>query len=128
MEKSFRECSISPGESRVAGGTDHNFRSWVGVDPYSFDKSNPEYEIPEEDDDGGGELSTEIETLPLFPIHGGTATTTTSGNHHDIFNVKAAEDSSSEHSNGVYYTGGNWSRSDGRTSLELSLNSYGYYN
>ncbi|XP_024975896.1 protein WUSCHEL-like [Cynara cardunculus var. scolymus] len=134
MEKSFRECSISPGESRVAGGTDHDFRSWVGVDSYSLDKTKPEYEIPEEDDDGGGgggELSTQIETLPLFPIHGGTTTTTTTttgGNHHDIFNVKAAVDSSSEHSNGGYYTGGNWFRSDGRTSLELSLNSYGYYN
>ncbi|KAI3665378.1 hypothetical protein L6452_44002 [Arctium lappa] len=132
MEKSFRECSISPGESRVAGETDHNFRSWVGVDSYSFDKTKPpEYEIPEEDDDddgGGGELSTHLETLPLFPIHGSTTTTSTGGNHHDIFNVKAAADSSSEHSNGGYYTGGNWFRSDGRTSLELSLNSYGYYN
>ncbi|KVI02937.1 Homeodomain-containing protein [Cynara cardunculus var. scolymus] len=131
--KLYTTHHISP-PGMVAGGTDHDFRSWVGVDSYSLDKTKPEYEIPEEDDDGGGgggELSTQIETLPLFPIHGGTTTTTTTttgGNHHDIFNVKAAVDSSSEHSNGGYYTGGNWFRSDGRTSLELSLNSYGYYN
>ncbi|KAI3813605.1 hypothetical protein L1987_18333 [Smallanthus sonchifolius] len=123
MEKSFMECSISPGENRVPGGELHSFGSWVGVDSYSFDKIKPENVTPEKKDDGGGELSPEIETLPLFPIPGGS-TTTAGGSNHDVFKMQSA---SSEHGNGGYYTGGNWFHSDGRTSLELSLNSYGYY-
>ncbi|KAL8266058.1 hypothetical protein R6Q59_003402 [Mikania micrantha] len=120
MEKNFRDFSISP------GGEIHNFRSWVGVDSHYFNKTEPENETPEEeDDDGGGELSTEIETLPLFPIPGGS-TTTAGDSHHDFF--KMEESVSSELNDGGYYTGGNWFHSDGRTSLELSLNSYGYYN
>ncbi|KAI3712824.1 hypothetical protein L1987_71390 [Smallanthus sonchifolius] len=123
MEKSFMECSISPGENRVPGEL-HNFGSWVGVDSYSFDKIKPDHVAPElEDDDGGGELPPEIETLPLFPIPCGSSTTA-GGSHHDVFKMQSV---SSEHSNGGYYTGGNWFQSDGRTSLELSLNSYGYY-
>ncbi|GKA53220.1 hypothetical protein Tco_0746535 [Tanacetum coccineum] len=39
--------------------------------------------------------SSEIETLPLFPIHGGS--------QHDFFGVKAS-DLSSDHSVGGYYT------------------------
>ncbi|GKD20475.1 hypothetical protein Tco_1222178 [Tanacetum coccineum] len=39
--------------------------------------------------------SPEIETLPLFPIHGGS--------QHDFFGVKAS-DLSSDHSMGGYYT------------------------
>ncbi|KAI3519163.1 hypothetical protein L1887_08190 [Cichorium endivia] len=128
MEKSFRECSISPpGETRATGGIGRNFgsRSRVGVDSFSFcEKLKPSrYEILEnrhhEEEQEEGDTSTEIETLPLFPIHGGT--------HHDFFSMKAP-DLSSEHSAGGYYIGGNWYRSDGRASLELSLNSYGYYN
>ncbi|KAI3699373.1 hypothetical protein L2E82_43636 [Cichorium intybus] len=118
MEKSFKECSISPGETRVAGGMNNNFGLWSGVDSYSYQKLKPEFEVSEDGNDGGGELSTPIETLPLFPVHGGT--------NHDIFNMKAAVES--EHNNGSCYPGGSWFRSDGRTSLELSLNSYGYYN
>ncbi|CAI9264968.1 unnamed protein product [Lactuca saligna] len=129
MEKSFKECSISQGESRVVGGTSQNFGSWVGSDSYSYEKIKPEYEAPEEDDDRGGQLSAQMETLPLFPVNGGA---TMGGSHHDIINMKApvAVESPlmSEHSNGGCYTGGNWFRSDGRTSLELSLSSYGYYN
>lgn len=94
----------------VPGRELHNFRSSVGK------HSSPE----EEEDDGEGELSNQIETLPLFPIPG-SATPAGSG-----FMMK--ESVSSEHGNGVgYYSGGNWFRSDTRTSLELSLNSYGYY-
>ncbi|KAI3747715.1 hypothetical protein L6452_10312 [Arctium lappa] len=130
MEKSFRECSISPPEERMAtGGIGRSLgsRSRVGVDSCSFfDTIKPTtYEILEnhhgdEEQEEEGESSTQIETLPLFPIHGST--------HHDFFSMKAA-DLSSENNNGSgYYTGGNWYRSDGRTSLELSLNSYGYYN
>nr|GEU90952.1 protein WUSCHEL-like [Tanacetum cinerariifolium] len=46
--------------------------------------------------------------------------------NHDFFGLKAS-DLSSDHSVGGYYTGGNWYRVDGRDSLELTLNSYGYY-
>ncbi|GJZ88853.1 protein WUSCHEL [Tanacetum coccineum] len=126
MEKSFRECSISPpGENRATGGIGRNFgsRSRVGVGSFSFfDKIKPKrYEIAEnhrEEKDQEGNNLPEIETLPLFPIHGGS--------HHDFFSVKAS-DLSSDHSVGGYYTGGNWYRADGRASLELTLNSYGYY-
>ncbi|GJW69905.1 hypothetical protein Tco_0126822 [Tanacetum coccineum] len=52
-----------------------------------------------------------------FPIHGGS--------RHDFFGLKAS-DLSSDHSVGGYYTGGNWYRADGRASLELTLNSYGF--
>ncbi|XP_024962242.1 protein WUSCHEL-like [Cynara cardunculus var. scolymus] len=125
MEKSFRECSISPPEESMAtGGVGRNFgsRSRVGVDSCSFfDTIKPTtYDILEnhnqDEEQEEGETSTQIETLPLFPIHGGT--------HHDFFSMKSADLSS----DGGYYTGGNWYRSDGRASLELSLNSYGYYN
>nr|QQL93689.1 WUSCHEL1-like protein [Lactuca sativa var. longifolia] len=129
MEKSFRECSISPpGESRATGSIGRNFgsRSRVGVESFSFfENIKPKrYEIlenhhQEEEHQEEGDSSTQIETLPLFPIHGGT--------HHDFFSMKAA-DLSSEHTTGGYYTRGNWYRKDGRASLELSLNSYGYYN
>ncbi|XP_071705517.1 protein WUSCHEL-like [Rutidosis leptorrhynchoides] len=128
MEKSFRECSISPpGENRGAGGMVRNIgsRSRMGVDSCSFFgafKTSAAYHCEEEDDDEGDQTS--IETLPLFPVHGGT--------HHDFFGMKTTS-LSSEHNNnngggGGYYTGGNWYRSEGRASLELSLNSYGYYN
>ncbi|KAI3794275.1 hypothetical protein L1987_36904 [Smallanthus sonchifolius] len=98
-------------------------RSRMGVDSCSFfDKIKPKtYEILEnngQDEEQGG-TSTQIETLPLFPIHDGT--------HHDFFGMKTAN-SPLEHSTGGYYTGGSWYRSDDRASLELSLNSYGYYN
>lgn len=81
-----------------------------------------EYHETQEQENDEENLSTDIETLPLFPVHGGS--TTSSGIYHDFFNMKE----SSECSNGGYYTGGNWFRSDSLTSLELSLNSYGYYN
>ncbi|XP_076910359.1 protein WUSCHEL-like [Bidens hawaiensis] len=128
MEKSFRKCSISPpGESKATGGLGRNMgsRSRVSVDSCSFfDKLKPKtYEIMEnhgQDEEQEGETSTGIETLPLFPIHDGT--------NHDFFGMKTAN-SPLEHSSGGYYsTGGSWYRSDDRASLELSLNSYGYYN
>ncbi|GJT25370.1 hypothetical protein Tco_0895307 [Tanacetum coccineum] len=48
-----------------------------------------------EEEDQEENNSSEIETLPLFPIHGGS--------QHDFFGVKAS-DLSSDHSVGVYYT------------------------
>ncbi|GKF51753.1 hypothetical protein Tco_0148220 [Tanacetum coccineum] len=48
-----------------------------------------------EEEDQEGNNSPEIETLPLFPIHGGS--------QHDFFSLKAS-DLSSDHSMGGYYT------------------------
>ncbi|GJY79197.1 hypothetical protein Tco_0484998 [Tanacetum coccineum] len=48
-----------------------------------------------EEEDREGNNSPEIETLPLFPIHGGS--------QRDFFGVKAS-DLSSDHSVGDYYT------------------------
>ncbi|KAI5319719.1 PREDICTED: WUSCHEL-related homeobox [Prunus dulcis] len=134
MEKSFRDCSISAAggtSSGHVGGSNnnigHNFGSWVGVDPYSspytlFDKrsssrqvfGDQENTMDEEDHEYQENLqgSPEIETLPLFPMHGEDI--------HGFGNIKSTSDG--------YYSG--WYRSDdgnnGRTSLELSLNSYGH--
>nr|CEP20208.1 transcription factor WUSCHEL [Helianthus annuus] len=126
MEKSFRKCSISPpGESKATGGIGRNIgsRSRISVDSCSFfDTIKPKtYEMFEnhDQDEEQGEPSTEIETLPLFPIH--------DGNHHDFFGMRTAN-LQLEQGTGGYYTGGSWYRSDERASLELSLNSYGYYN
>ncbi|KAL2241177.1 protein WUSCHEL [Sesamum indicum] len=112
MEKSFRECSITP--SSNGGG--QNF-AWIGVDPYSSaypflekrkyasNNAHQTLELEEEEDD---DAPPEIETLPLFPMHGDA--------------IKQEND---------YYNG--WrhrSDEDGataggaRASLELSLNSY----
>ena len=65
----------------------------MGVGSFSFfDKIKPKrYEIIEnhhKDEDQEGNNSPEIETLPLFPIHGGS--------HQDFFGRKT--DLSSEHS------------------------------
>ncbi|GJY26331.1 hypothetical protein Tco_0401057 [Tanacetum coccineum] len=83
-------------EYRATGGIGRNFgsRSHVGVGSFSFfDKIKPKrYEIAEKhrkEEDQEGNNSPEIETLPLFPIHGGS--------HHDFFGVKASN-LSSDHS------------------------------
>ncbi|GKD33709.1 hypothetical protein Tco_1249218 [Tanacetum coccineum] len=83
-------------EYRATRGIGQNFgsRSRVGDGSFSFfDKIKPKrYEIAEkhrEEEDQEGNNSPEIETLPLFPIHGGS--------HHDFFGVKAL-DLSSDHS------------------------------
>ncbi|KAF8410462.1 hypothetical protein HHK36_002991 [Tetracentron sinense] len=108
MEKSFRDCSISAGGSGVIGGSINNNLGWVGVDPYSstytlFDKRKS-IEASEE------EAAPEIETLPLFPMHGEEVAGFCTG--------KPGSDG--------YFTG--WYRPNeekvgSRTSLELSLNS-----
>lgn len=122
-----QDCSISAGggtSSTGVGGSalHHNF-GWVGVDPYSsspyalfdkrkvFDESLLEDDYEEEEEE---EASAEIETLPLFPMHG-----------EDINGFKT-------NSQYGYYSG--WYRPDvgsnggggSRTSLELSLNSYSF--
>ncbi|GMJ07886.1 WUSCHEL 1, WUSCHEL [Hibiscus trionum] len=127
MEKSFRDCSISACGSSAASASEslsHNF-GWVGIDPaysssYAF--FDPKrfidgiHEEGQEDEDyyydEEVDTSPEMETLPLFPMHG-----------EDINgfcgNMKPEADSR--------YSG--WYRSENgytgaRASLELSLNSY----
>ncbi|PRQ21533.1 hypothetical protein RchiOBHm_Chr7g0240241 [Rosa chinensis] len=116
MEKSFRDCSISAGggtsSTGVGGSISHNFGSWVGcsVDPYSSSSyttstSTTFFDMNEEQTfmEQRGEDHQEIETLLLFPMHG-----------EDIFgNMKTTSE------------GGGGYNGSSRTSLELSLNSYG---
>ncbi|XVE87421.1 hypothetical protein DITRI_Ditri18aG0116100 [Diplodiscus trichospermus] len=125
MEKNFRDCSISAcGSSTGASESlSHNF-GWVGIDPaYSsssyafFDQKKfidgiPEEEEAEDNDEQGGVPAPQIETLPLFPMHGEDINAFCN-------NIKPEP--------GSCYSG--WYRSDdaytaSRASLELSLNSY----
>ncbi|PSS00484.1 Protein WUSCHEL like [Actinidia chinensis var. chinensis] len=116
MEKSFRDCSISAGCSGGGGSIAHNF--WVGSDPYNyspnypfFDKRKSVEETPTEEEQ---EQAPEIETLPLFPMHGN--------------DISSGFCSLKPQSNGYYTTSGWYHADDGHggscTSLELSLNSY----
>ncbi|PIA59942.1 hypothetical protein AQUCO_00400664v1 [Aquilegia coerulea] len=115
MEKSFRDCSISPaagggggGGSNMGGyGSMNNNFGWIGagVEPYPFFNKTKHIQKYEEEDFS----QTEIETLPLFPMHG--------------------EDSTRFGSSGNPNPNWNWFRTGdemigSRTSLELSLNSY----
>ncbi|XP_057784211.1 protein WUSCHEL [Salvia miltiorrhiza] len=102
MEKSFRECSITP--SANVGG--QNF-AWIGVDPYSSPYpflerkryiNDQTLETAGEDDDDDDE-APEIETLPLFPMHG---------------DIKQE----------WHHRGDDAIAAGSRASLELSLNSY----
>ncbi|KAL1354927.1 hypothetical protein HN51_006972 [Arachis hypogaea] len=127
MEKSFRECTISAGGgSSVGGAINHNL-GWVGVDPYSstytafFDKIRPEIETLEQEqgddnnDDEEIDDVTEIETLPLFPMHGEDI--------HDYCSLRSNNSSSSSFNYDHHHHGFN--NGGSRASLELSLNSYG---
>ncbi|RDX61518.1 Protein WUSCHEL, partial [Mucuna pruriens] len=118
MEKSFRECSISAGGSSGHVGINNNL-GWVGVDPYSsayanfFDKIRPTEETLEEEEEEEEDGGAEIETLPLFPMHGEDI--------HGYCNLKS--NSSNYHGNGWYHTEDAF-KNGSRASLELSLNSY----
>ncbi|KAL8472420.1 hypothetical protein ACS0TY_029577 [Phlomoides rotata] len=106
VERSFRECTINPNAN--SGGQNY---AWIGVDPYcspypNFRKYgvNKTLEMEEEEEE---EAAPEIETLPLFPMHG---------------DIKDDSD---------YFNGWHGRVDDGfaagsRASLELTLNSYGY--
>ncbi|KAK6922615.1 Homeobox domain [Dillenia turbinata] len=115
MEKSFGDCSTS-----------HNF-GWTSVDPHtsscnslydkrklSVEEENEEDE--DEDDEDDDERAPELETLPLFPMHG--------DDHINGFcNIK-------HHEYGHHYYSGRYQSdeyttgSSSRASLELTLNSY----
>nr|AIT56193.1 WUSCHEL protein [Dimocarpus longan] len=116
MEKSFRDCSISNGGSGVGGGSiTHNF-GWVGIDPYTSSSysvfGNKIEELEEEDDEDEDEESANIETLPLFPMHG-------EDNFNTFCNFKHGSNS---YCTGQY--GSDDAHGSSRASLELSLNSY----
>ncbi|KAL5819154.1 hypothetical protein ACOSQ3_023088 [Xanthoceras sorbifolium] len=123
MEKSFRDCSIS------SGSIAHNF-GWVGIDPYTSSsytlfgnkkgeeeeeemEEEEEEEIEEEDEESANH---DMETLPLFPMHGEDNFNTSS-----FCNIKP--DQSSYYS-GRYGSEGGGGHGGSRASLELSLNSY----
>ncbi|KAK2974576.1 hypothetical protein RJ640_016917 [Escallonia rubra] len=140
MEKSFRECSISPEEN--GGETVGQNLGWVGVDSHS---SLPYYPFLDKRSSNGGDqtleeeeeeeqeeeqmqqhaASREIETLPLFPMHG--------EDHH--YSANGFYDNTQDR--GFYYTdhwfginnGSNhvvssMTAGSARASLELSLNFY----
>ncbi|KAL6582634.1 hypothetical protein OROMI_004712 [Orobanche minor] len=118
MEKSFRECSITPSSSGGSMGQHHNF-TWIGVDPYSSspypftDDQRRKYTtinnigvdqtlgMEEEEEE------EEIETLPLFPMHGG---------------IKQVQEATTDYNN--YLNAIPNSAPGSRASLELTLNSY----
>ncbi|CAL5324281.1 unnamed protein product [Camellia sinensis] len=116
MEKSFRDCSISAGCSG-GGSIGHNL--WVGADPYSssypfFDKRKSMEETleEEEEEEQQQQKAPEIETLPLFPMHG-----------EDISGFCNIKPESDNYYSSWYHSNDN-SHGSSRTSLELTLNSY----
>ncbi|XP_027915246.1 protein WUSCHEL [Vigna unguiculata] len=119
MEKSFRDCSISAGGSSGHVGINHNL-GWVGVDPYSspyanfFGKIRPTEETLEEEEEQEEDGAAEIETLPLFPMHGEDI--------HGYCNLKS-NNSYNYDGNGCYHSEDGF-KNGSRASLELSLNSY----
>ncbi|XP_055805552.1 protein WUSCHEL [Solanum dulcamara] len=119
MEKSFRECSISP-----PGGSSMNHQNftWVGVDPYNMnttspagypfvEKSNNKHyeetlEEEEQEEENYQRGNSGLETLSLFPMH--------EENMISNFCIKHHESS------------GGWYPSDNNNlaALELTLNSF----
>ncbi|XP_059295161.1 protein WUSCHEL [Lycium ferocissimum] len=77
MEKSFRDCSISPD-----GSMSHQNFTWVGVDPYMtscpaaypfLEKKHYEETLDDEEqlkqEEENYQRASALETLPLFPMH-----------------------------------------------------------
>ncbi|KAI9109615.1 hypothetical protein K1719_019245 [Acacia pycnantha] len=126
MEKCFRDCSISAGGS--SGTISHQNLGWVGMDPYAnysnlLDKIRPgDQETLKDEQEGEDDGAPEIETLPLFPMHGEDI--------HGYCNLRC--DSSSYYAGGWYHHAAAdeyafknvVNGSHHRTSLELTLNSY----
>ncbi|KAL6551970.1 hypothetical protein OROGR_008124 [Orobanche gracilis] len=113
MEKSFRECSITPSSSGGSMGQHHNF-TWIGVDPYPFTDVDQRRKYTTINNINGDqtlemeeEEEEEIETLPLFPMHGG---------------IKQVQEATTDYNN--YMNAIPNSASGSRASLELTLNSY----
>ncbi|CAA2981775.1 WUSCHEL [Olea europaea subsp. europaea] len=119
MEKSFRDCSISPSGDGNGSGMGKNF-AWVGVDPYSSGggyhpypekRKYVEYETLEDElQEEEEEQVQEIETLPLFPMHVEHTFKQETNFYNGWEYGPQAEDNNNVGSS--------------RASLELSLNSY----
>ncbi|KAJ8545746.1 hypothetical protein K7X08_018329 [Anisodus acutangulus] len=118
MEKSFRDCSISPD-----GPVSHQNLTWVGVDPYMtscpaaypfLEKKHYEETLDDDQEEENYQMGgSALETLPLFPMHED--------------NMISSLCSSSIKHDGGFYT--EWyHRSDDHhnnlAALELSLNSF----
>ncbi|KAL3525280.1 hypothetical protein ACH5RR_013652 [Cinchona calisaya] len=122
MEKSFRDCSISP-SGNGSGSMAHNFSWAAGADPYPT-----QYQCLQDkktcfaeslyDEEQEEEQIQELETLPLFPMHG-----------EDMISGFSTTNKHQQQENNCYYT--NWCQQSNanmgysRASLELSLNTYG---
>ncbi|KAM7262182.1 hypothetical protein ACFE04_021259 [Oxalis oulophora] len=115
MDKSVKDCTISTkygGEAVNHNNKVHDNLGWVGFDLYCssniFDHKNNNYsinveEIDDDQDDHDQNVNIghqELETVPLFPMHGGFYGNSSSEHHH-------------------YYGGGS-----SRVSLELSIKPY----
>lgn len=76
--------------------------------------------LEEEDEEDENQACREIETLPLFPMHG--------EEYSSGFSCNNNKHNKPETSNGAHYYTSGWYQSDinssARASLELSLNSY----
>ncbi|GAB4847523.1 hypothetical protein Ancab_026582 [Ancistrocladus abbreviatus] len=112
VENNFRECSIS------AGANGHNLQ-WPGVAQHSqssyyfFDTARKSSLIDESFGEDHQEAVPEIETLPLFPMHG-----------EDSPGFCGSLRSGSDAHYGVCHWANGSSNGGSRTSLELSLNSF----
>ncbi|GKV51275.1 hypothetical protein SLEP1_g57942 [Rubroshorea leprosula] len=119
MEKSFRDCSISSSGTRNGVSISHG---WVGIDPYYsscsfFDKRKSSYgTLEQEQEDDEVEAGLQIETLPLFPIHG--------EGMNGFCSVKNDPDSFCGYPGSWYRADDGGNSGASRASLELSLNSY----
>ncbi|KAJ8443618.1 hypothetical protein Cgig2_019600 [Carnegiea gigantea] len=134
METKFRDCSISGGDALNGGNVNHNFQ-WANAGNYNS-SAPPPPPLPysnflgkiDEDTDQEHDGASEIETLPLFPMHN-------EDNHdhdhdHDHHLSQPGYCTIKPGGSDSYYMGGyRWPNGGGSasTSLELSLNSYGYY-
>ncbi|KAL3527205.1 hypothetical protein ACH5RR_011861 [Cinchona calisaya] len=115
MEKSFRDCTISPGGNGGNGTMVHNF-SWAGLanpsytSQYQFLEKKSCFVETLDEEEEEEEKVQEVETLPLFPMHG-----------EDITGF-----STNRQQEPTYWYLANASNTGcSRASLELRLNSYG---
>ncbi|KAM3285731.1 Protein WUSCHEL [Capsicum baccatum] len=134
MEKSFRDCSISPpgGSSNGSSMNHHQNFTWVGVDPYMtcpttypfLEKSSINKHYEEETLEEEEELQEEenyhpgLETLPLFPMHEEnmiSSLCSSSIKHHE---------SSGGGGGWYHHTNSDGYHNNNLAALELSLNSF----
>ncbi|MCD9645161.1 hypothetical protein HAX54_033882 [Datura stramonium] len=133
MEKSFRDCSISPDGGNSNGSMSQKL-TWVGVDPYMTSPATTAYPFlekskhyeeetldEEEEENYQRTTASALETLPLFPMHEENMISSFCSNskHHE----------SSSSGGGGFYTEWYHRTSDDHhhnnlAALELTLNSF----